>query len=155
MSRTVYFVDGLKPCSKCKRNLPSVEFHKTTSTLCGYTARCKECRNEACRQWCESNPERRRAAYEGWVKRNPRIRKNSLLRSTYGITIEQYDEMFLKQGGACAICKEPKKLVVDHCHTTGKVRGLLCNFCNTMIGKMQEKAEKFESAISYLKQHKS
>lgn len=71
-------------------------------------------------------------------------------RKTYGITLEQYDEMFRQQGGACAVCGSvPKKnrLSVDHDHATGKVRGLLCMNCNIAlerVGKLQAYLKRFE-----------
>ncbi len=65
----------------------------------------------------------------------------------YGITLAQYDEMLTRQGGTCAICKKPpkvKRLHVDHCHSTGRVRGLLCGSCNGRLGWL----EMFREAIS-------
>lgn len=75
------------------------------------------------------------------------------LKSMYNISIEEYDLMCLKQGNACAICQKIhiKRLVIDHCHTTGKVRGLLCNNCNSGIGFLQENIEVMKNAILYLK----
>lgn len=67
-------------------------------------------------------------------------------RRKYGVTLEQYDEMFEAQGGVCAICNEPsrmlyngvvKRLCVDHNHKTGKARGLLCHECNAGIGQLR------------------
>jgi hypothetical protein len=64
-----------------------------------------------------------------------------------GITERQYQEMLFKQNNSCAICGGPpdtrwKKLAVDHCHSTGKVRGLLCMVCNTMLGRFERNKEK-------------
>jgi hypothetical protein len=76
------------------------------------------------------------------------------LRKNYGITEGEYDSMLLGQGGVCAICKgaEPsgRRLAVDHCHTTGKVRGLLCSRCNPAIGLFNENVANLASAIDYL-----
>jgi hypothetical protein len=77
----------------------------------------------------------------------------------FGITPERYSEIFKTQNGLCAICKHPetatrlgkvKSLSVDHCHTTGKIRGLLCSDCNTGIGKLKENKNIFLLAIQYL-----
>ena len=80
-------------------------------------------------------------------------RKNKLLRK-FGISWAEYETMFLLQGGVCAICKKPeqqeKRLAVDHCHDTGKVRGLLCSMCNTAIGKLNDSVELLQRAIEYL-----
>jgi len=80
----------------------------------------------------------------------------------FGITRQEYAEMFLKQNGTCAICSQPetatrlgkvKALSVDHNHKTGVVRGLLCSDCNTGIGKLKEDRNIFLSAIQYLNKH--
>jgi hypothetical protein len=75
------------------------------------------------------------------------------LRKRFGITANQYDGMYLSQGGVCAICYKPEigqRLSVDHCHKTGKVRGLLCDTCNTTLGKFEDIPERFISAAIYL-----
>lgn len=71
----------------------------------------------------------------------------------YGITPEQYDEMFDKQKGTCAICghsPEGRRLDVDHCHRSGEVRGLLCNKCNQAIGLFNDEPNLIERALEYL-----
>jgi hypothetical protein len=82
---------------------------------------------------------------ECWVKRN------------YGITLEQYDEMLAKQRGLCYICQqappEGKNLSVDHNHTTGEVRKLLCGNCNRGLGLFKERPELLLKAVEYLKEH--
>lgn len=101
------------------------------------------------RHWRATNPER------------ARVTSRSLhLRKTYGVTLEEYDAMVALQNGLCAICGMPpikghKKLVIDHCHSSGKVRGLLCGLCNTAIGAMRDDVEVMAKAIEYLKSHKS
>ena len=88
--------------------------------------------------------------------------KNKWLKQQFGITEDQYNEMSLKQNHLCAICFKPetsydptwkkvKKLAVDHCHETGKIRGLLCGRCNMSIGRFEDSIKILESAISYLK----
>lgn len=87
--------------------------------------------------------------------------RKSKLRDNYGLTQEQYDAMFEAQGGVCAICKEPERsrrvkrlnLSVDHCHKTGKIRGLLCSGCNTAIGHFYEDIEVMIRAKKYLEHH--
>lgn len=75
----------------------------------------------------------------------------------YGITVEHYDEMFKKQNGCCAICKEPKlldrNLAVDHCHNSKKVRGLLCQGCNMGLGFFKDDINLLSKAILYLNEH--
>ncbi len=70
-----------------------------------------------------------------------RNRKNYKLKVKYGITIDQYEDMLEKQGGVCAICHKSNgdiPLGVDHDHETGKVRGLLCNKCNLILGMIKD-----------------
>lgn len=72
-----------------------------------------------------------------WRRNLPKsVVRNWKLKWKYGITIERYDQMFLQQHGLCKICKKQKRrLVVDHDHETGKVRGLLCDPCNLALNK--------------------
>ena len=78
-------------------------------------------------------------------------RRDEILRSRYGINENTYNEMYSRQEGLCAICGTHKdRLDVDHCHTTNKVRGLLCNNCNRGIGHLQEDVNVMTNAIKYL-----
>lgn len=88
--------------------------------------------------------------------------KDSHLRGAFGITLAEYGDMLLAQGGVCATCKKPetqtrhgkvKALSVDHDHVTGKVRGLLCGHCNTALGKVGDNRDVLLAMISYLDQH--
>jgi hypothetical protein len=76
------------------------------------------------------------------------------LKSVFGITVEQYDEMLKSQNNSCAICERTEPTGygwhVDHCHTTGKVRGLLCSKCNQAIGLFDENLNSMKKAITYL-----
>jgi hypothetical protein len=69
----------------------------------------------------------------------------------YKITLETRMDMETKQQGKCLICKKQGKLVVDHCHSTQKVRGLLCNNCNVGLGAFKDNCEFLNEAITYLK----
>lgn len=68
----------------------------------------------------------------------------------YKISLSEYNCMVEMQGGQCGICKEKKKLYVDHCHETGKVRGLLCQLCNSGLGLMKDNIATLKNAIIYL-----
>lgn len=74
------------------------------------------------------------------------------------MTLEQYDQMFNEQNGCCDICNKTEleikgPLVVDHNHKTGKIRSLLCNGCNSMIGYSRENINTLLAGINYLKKH--
>ncbi len=70
----------------------------------------------------------------------------------YGITPEVYETMLIEQRGVCAICGgvDSRKLAVDHCHSTGRVRGLLCGTCNRGLGNFRDSTELLERAKGYL-----
>ena len=80
--------------------------------------------------------------------------KDRHIQTKFGLSPEQYDELWEHQGGRCAICaKELKDPVIDHNHETGQVRGLLCRTCNTGIGMLQDSVRLLTDAISYLESH--
>lgn len=98
-------------------------------------------------------------------RRRPELVLNRKLKWLFGITLEQYKQVLFDQGGVCAICGKSEsmmnpatgkinRLSVDHCHKTGKVRGLLCSAHNTMIARAGDSIEILESAIAYLRKHK-
>lgn len=79
----------------------------------------------------------------------------------YGMAFRHYSKLFLKQGRRCAICKKksanptledskPFDLFVDHCHRRGKVRGLICGPCNSMLGFARDNVDTLQNAIAYL-----
>lgn len=96
-----------------------------------------------------TNPEFR----AGILARQRKYRRTYLLRR-YGITVEEYERILARQGGVCAICKKKPKgryLCVDHCHRTGRIRGLLCSRCNTAIGQFEDNPEYTDAATIYLR----
>lgn len=89
-------------------------------------------------------------------KINPDRVKSWDLMQSFGITFEHYSSMLEKQNGVCKICKQTesigknKNLSVDHCHTTGKIRGLLCHTCNTTLGKVKESIQTLQTMCDYI-----
>jgi hypothetical protein len=88
---------------------------------------------------------RYRAAHKEQLKERERLAR-------YGLSQADYDAMLARQGGVCAICrkKSNRPLQVDHCHKTGKVRGLLCLNCNTALGRFHDDPDLMRAAIAYL-----
>ena len=134
--------------NKCKRGHNSPRYTSTKSCVeCG-SVRRKETQPRLLvvgRAWRKKHAARLRAA-----KRERHLQKN------YGMTSAQYDAAVLVQNGLCAICQTAptkKKLVVDHCHATGKVRGLLCDACNTGIGYLGDSSTRVEGALWYLRRY--
>lgn len=115
-----------KWCNRCQAWKPHQEFHKSKSKLsCGLQAFCKLC----------SSPQQ--AAYD--------------LKRRYGISPAERQLLYDAQRGRCAICGTMKRLVVDHDHRTRKVRGLLCNLCNVMLGSSRDDIGILRTAIKYLR----
>ena len=113
------------------------------------------------KQYSKENPDKvkmSREIYKNSEKGKINQRKGQLKRR-FGITLEQYDQIFESQGGVCAICSKPetnrlygtvKRLSVDHCHKSQRIRGLLCQDCNHAIGFAKDSIEILASAIKYL-----
>ena len=127
-------------CVMCIR-LASNKYKKTEKAAAVYATRVE--RLKASGEWNRSNASR-------------------LLKHEYGITLLEYEALLAKQNGVCAICRQPEKtldkksnsprrLAVDHCHTTDKIRGLLCFYCNTGIGKFGDNPQLIERAAEYVR----
>lgn len=119
--------------------------------------------NESTKNWRKRNPEKIREIRKRADAKRKVQRRNRELQKKYGISFDIYIEMLKKQHGVCAICNRPetkldkggniRPLCVDHCHTSGKVRGLLCASCNLALGNLEDNVDYFLNAISYLKEH--
>ncbi len=151
----------LRTCTVCKNQLSLSAFHKDTGCTDGYKPQCKACRKIG-RVAYRDNPKAKEARKRAYQRRRERIGAEGIkwliFKSKYGISQEDYERMLSEQNGKCAICfsSDPKSghglLVVDHCHSNGHVRGLLCTPCNFALGSMGDSIEKLESAIVYLKE---
>lgn len=156
----------MKVCNRCKISKSFDEYHKVTANSDGMQTICKSCRTISLRIWYLKNSDSIRARTKKYYHDNKDKRrsnnKNYTLKTRFSITLDQYNDMLIKQNNVCAICKKPetqidprlnriKALAVDHCHNTKKVRGLLCNQCNTGIGMLKEDKKIFLSAMEYLK----
>lgn len=133
-------------CEACIANKKSLRYFSDRKANCDrqkeIRAKDPEKHRRECLEWRKKNPEK--AARLDWVKRLKR----------YGITIEDWDRMFIEQGGRCAICVEvSERLCVDHDHVTGTVRGLLCLTCNFAVGALKDSPLLAESLIRYLKKN--
>ena len=90
---------------------------------------------------------------------NPERQHNNYLKSKYGITLAEYDDMLEAQGGCCKICRGSSpgngkgRFSVDHNHETNEVRALLCNRCNVGLGKFRDSPALLRQAADYLKEH--
>jgi hypothetical protein len=102
------------------------------------------------RAWQAANPEKVSAIKQAWRAANREKVVEHHLRHTYGLTLEQFKAMAAAQDGRCAICQRTRKLTVDHCHKTGKIRGLLCGSCNRALGTFGDNADGVKRVLIYL-----
>lgn len=143
----------MKQCKDCKIIKPFEDLQKHPQSADGYNSLCLECNRERVKRWRKQNPEKRAEQVRKEGKQP--YTKNKCLKATYGITLDEYNSMFSEQGGCCKICKLhqsefSRALAVDHCHRTGKIRGLLCSNCNTVLGMAKDDIEILKTAINYL-----
>jgi Recombination endonuclease VII len=151
-------------CTKCKQDKDVSLFHKDKKKVSGYTSWCKECRNTARADIYWKDPEhgRNRAkSYRESLTAEQRYisNRNTKLKQAYGLTHEQVEEMKRLQDYKCYVCNKQeseagtKGLVVDHNHTTGQIRKMLCGPCNTALGLLNEDVGIFTSLIKYVEEH--
>lgn len=144
----------MKTCSNtaCKQINPQPfdNFFKDKQFKDGHAARCKVCKTEKSLAWRAKNKDRYNAKMKKYQSNNyERLR---LLK--YNLTPEQYAKMLYDQKGVCAICQKlpqgKRPLVIDHRHSDGKVRGLLCYGCNRLL-QLLDSPELLEKASNYVK----
>lgn len=146
---------GVRTCSRCSIEKPTEAFPVRTDTG-RRRHHCMACNTAASRRWRNNNRERHNATAAALRRQKPEAHRGYTIKYRHGITIQQYKEMEAAQGGKCAICRLPDKnnnLSVDHCHKTGRIRGLLCGNCNRMIGLGEDEPTRLESAAQYLRWH--
>lgn len=135
------FLSGILKCTKCKTDKNLSEYHKDITKPTGYINECKSCRKD----------------YRDNNKQKIRFQR---IQKVYALSELEHTTMLVSQNYRCAICKTDKPtgrnniLHIDHCHTTGKIRGLLCHHCNVALGSMFDNIESLKSAILYLEKHK-
>ena len=133
----------MKRCSGCKIQKAFDCYRKDKKAKDGYRHSCKDCQRKWNNSYKKSHPP------------SKATRRNETLKHKYGITTTQYEQMLQAQKGLCKICEQVctsgKRLAVDHCHSTNKVRGLLCRKCNLGIGNFRDTPELLEKAADYLR----
>ena len=145
---------GKKVCTTCKKSKDAEEFYNSKRTEDLLDSRCKVCADNYKQQWTEANPE--------IVANQISVKENARLLKRYGITTAEYNTLSDQQGHCCKICgnsasqgrARSRFLSVDHCHTTGTIRGLLCQKCNTGIGLLGDTHTSLLKALEYLEPHK-
>ncbi len=132
---------GTKTCTSCgvRKDITAFYLRGGKKSPNSRKAKCKEC--DKARVKANHDPDRARSGH---------------LRRTYALTTEEFDALHLIQKGKCAICatEDPcnrwQRFAVDHDHTTGVVRGLLCHPCNTALGLVGDNVSTLYAMIKYL-----
>lgn len=148
-----YYLAGIKQCACCKAYL-SLDNFKTA----------RQYRKDKVYEYlysycfvCASEKERHR-----WDKLSKADQKEKWLKRKYDISFAEYEDIFLQQGGKCQTCNknihietvnDKNSACVDHCHRTGKIRGLLCNHCNRALGLLKEDVSTITNILNYIKEH--
>lgn len=164
----------LKVCTKCHLELPISKFAVAVKATSKRRARCNDCESARVRAYYAANAvyrENQKVQSTGWRKANPTktavSQRKNLLKSKYGLTVEQYDQLLASQDTKCALCgatehgrwgnSEGRKWLsdswpVDHCHKDNRVRGVLCHPCNAQLGGYEVLLEKVGEAalLEYL-----
>ena len=141
----------MKVCKTCNEEKPLTEFRLNKGKY--YEGSCKSCRY----QQMKNNPNRQAiiAKYRASDKYDSKGTKYRLAK--YGLSEEDYTAMIDQAGGVCEICKQPevknKDLSIDHDHATLAVRGILCDNCNTVLGRVKDSVSHLEAMIEYLRNH--
>jgi hypothetical protein len=136
-------------CTTCKQSLPSTEFYPHRRARSGLQPNCRKCS----RQWHRDRPDYIRQKNAEFKRKNPTYALDWHRITTYGVTPDQVSAMRAKQGGVCPGCLRALSTVrecVDHCHSTGMFRGLLCNDCNISIGRLSDCAKTLRRLADYL-----
>lgn len=142
----------MKKCIKCQHIKPLDNFYTQKGMADGHLNKCKYCVKQATKAWQRANPEKLASNKAATYRRKGRERMRKWRREKqYGITEAAFNQMLAKQMGGCSICKkELKAPVVDHCHLTGKVRGLLCHTCNSGLGMFKDNLNNLIAASVYI-----
>lgn len=147
-----------KRCNKCNE-LKSIDlFFKDSGFSDGRSSVCKLCKTSTTMKWREQNKSKYNNSAKGWRKNNPTKLYASEIKRRYKCSLEEYNQRLVKQNGKCKICGElhdpankRKRLFVDHCHNSEKIRGLLCHRCNCMLGYARDNPDVLIEGAAYLK----
>jgi hypothetical protein len=142
-------MQSCKRCGQCGEMKPLTEFNRSSKGKDGYQWKCRA---------CYKTYNKSRYMYDNELSRTKHLKR------TYGMAPEEYIGLFHAQNGVCAACgrsettndprtKQVKNLQIDHCHTTGKVRALLCKECNNALGLLHDDIERIRMLSSYAELH--
>lgn len=142
-----------KLCKYCGVEKYLSEFHNRKTAKDGKQNKCKPCNIEKVRTWQNENETQ---YVETWQKQvEVRKKEGAFSRKRaqkYGLTVEELKKLLEDANGLCTICRNPphRWLVIDHCHRSNEVRGVLCELCNQALGLFKDDISSLENAIKYL-----
>jgi hypothetical protein len=151
-------------CKACNEDLPLANFAvRGGARGSSPQSRCRECQRKYAAGWYKKPENAAKIRQQGatWWKAHPveaKLKARKQLCRKYGITIDMFEKMLSEQHGRCAICfgSEPGgngSFYIDHCHATNQVRGLLCHYCNFLLGQAFDSPTVLASAIAYLQKY--
>jgi hypothetical protein len=169
-----------KVCTRCKKDKPLSAYNKTKRNSSGLDAHCRECSKLAQVQWRKNNPDKGKEYDRKWKDNNAvylaqvkpdylstEYRKNTqltrgwahFLKKTYRLSPKEFYALLESQDGGCAICGRKdsgvrnRQMHLDHCHETGRNRGILCHSCNVGLGNFKNNPDRLFAAAAYLLQY--
>lgn len=152
----------MKTCKHCNLSKDLSCFAKHTKSKDGLQSYCKDCHHNINALYRLNNKEKDKERNKLYHKQKADIVRDRHYKNRYAISYDYFLELVENQNKKCKICKidltlgDRKKTcaVLDHCHVTGKIRGVLCTMCNTALGKFCDSISILESAINYLEESK-
>ena len=159
MTRRAPDTSVFKHCCACKQFKPATEFNRNRSTYDKLQSACRDCGKKHASNYAKANREENAARARKWRAKNKDRSRDHGYKARYRLAYGTYAKMLEAQNGKCAICQTDTpggkgRFHVDHCHTTGAVRGLLCHNCNVGLGNLRHDPELILSATRYLQASK-
>lgn len=149
-----------KKCSDCKKEKEISQFYIRRISPDGYGVYCKTCDNKKSAEYRKKNDKEIKVRRKIFRDNNKELLRFRKLKSKRGITKEQYEELLKSQNYRCAICSKKaedhyRPLALDHDHTTGKIRGILCDNCNRCLGLLKDNKIILQKALEYLDKYQN
>lgn len=144
-----------KLCPRCGDEKSIFSFGRDRTKKLGVSSYCKSCAAENRKKNYRKSPSQEKDKLRQYYANNKSSFRKYSLKSLYGLNEEQFEAMKASQNHACKICRThetnlSRRLFVDHCHETGRIRGLLCQACNTMLGNAKDSVLVLQAGIAYL-----
>jgi hypothetical protein len=154
----------MKRCSSCKTEKPLSQFSRNKVYHDGLARTCKPCNNARSAAYEQANKQALNVKQMERYYRDPDRYADRDLRKRFGVPLGWYAETLAAQDGRCAICgttepggpaKRTRRFHVDHCHTTGQVRALLCDGCNNGLGRFHDNPDVLRLAADYIVKYRT